>query len=58
MTEKAAAPKDKDTGNQRYQRMPWQRRHQNQGRFETKKKDPEEIPVHSMYGYDDCRKLP
>jgi len=45
MTEKAAAPKDKDTGNQRYQRKPWQRRNQNQGRFETKKKDPEEIPV-------------
>ena len=43
--EKAAAPKDKDTWNQRYQRKPWQWRNQNQGRFETTKKDPEEIPV-------------
>ena len=45
MTDKAVQTKDKGTGNQRYQRKPWQWRNQNQGRFDTKKKDPEEIPV-------------
>jgi hypothetical protein len=58
MTDKPNQTKDnKDTGAQRQQRKPWQKRNQGRYEYSSKKKDPEEIPILKYGPYNNFAKF-